>query len=51
VAQEIGGVALLIDAKSERAARWYAGFGAARLDDTPMTLVLSLATVAAGPLP
>jgi hypothetical protein len=51
VAQEIGGVALLIDAKSERAARWYAGFGAVRLDDAPMTLVLPLATVAAAPLP
>lgn len=51
VAQEIGGVALLIDTKSERAARWYAGFGAVRLDDAPMTLVLPLATVAAAPLP
>jgi GNAT superfamily N-acetyltransferase len=47
VAQEVGGVALVIDAKSERAARWYAGFGAARLDDAPMTLVLPLATIAA----
>ncbi|HEX6002154.1 MAG TPA: GNAT family N-acetyltransferase [Hyphomicrobiaceae bacterium] len=47
VAQEVGGVALLIEAKSERAARWYAGFGAVRLDDAPMTLVLPLATLAA----
>jgi GNAT superfamily N-acetyltransferase len=46
VAQEIGGVALIIDAKSERAAKWYAGFGAIRLQDTAMTLVLPLATVA-----
>ncbi len=47
VAEEVGGVALVIDAKSERAARWYAGFGAVRLDDAPMTLVLPLATIAA----
>jgi GNAT superfamily N-acetyltransferase len=47
VAQEIGGVALVIDAKSERAARWYSGFGAVRLADAPMTLVLPLATIAA----
>jgi GNAT superfamily N-acetyltransferase len=47
VAEEVGGVALVIDAKSERAARWYAGCGAARLEDAPMTLVLPLATIAA----
>jgi GNAT superfamily N-acetyltransferase len=47
VAREVGGVALVIDAKSERAARWYAGFGAIRLADAPMTLVLPLATIAA----
>ena len=47
VAQEVGGVALLIDAKSDRAANWYASFGAARLADAPLTLVLSLKTIAA----
>ncbi len=47
VAQEVGGVALLIDAKSERAARWYALFGAVQLEDAPMTLVLPLATMEA----
>jgi len=47
VAQEVGGIALLIDAKSERAAGWYSGFGAVRLNDAPMTLVLPLATIAA----
>jgi GNAT superfamily N-acetyltransferase len=46
VAQEIGGVALLIDAKSDRAAAWYASFGALRLDDAPMSLVLPLAVLA-----
>jgi hypothetical protein len=46
VAAEVGGVALLIDAKSERAAQWYEGFGAVRLDDAPLTLVLPLKTIA-----
>jgi len=47
VALEIGGVALLIDAKSDRAATWYETFGAARLADEPLTLVLPLRTIAA----
>ena len=47
VASEVGGVALLIDAKSERAAKWYEGFGAVRLDDAPLTLLLPLKTLAA----
>ncbi|PZV40485.1 GNAT family N-acetyltransferase [Mesorhizobium kowhaii] len=46
VAQEVGGVALLIDAKSDQAARWYEGYGAARLDDAPLALVLPLVTIA-----
>lgn len=46
VAEEVGGVAILIDAKSERAAQWYEGFGAFRLADAPLTLVLPLKTVA-----
>ncbi len=44
VSKEVGGVALLIDAKSDRAARWYAGFGALPLLDAPRSLVLPLAT-------
>jgi GNAT superfamily N-acetyltransferase len=51
VAQEVGGVALLIDAKSERAAAWYVGFGAVRLDDAPSTLVLPLAVFKPGGRP
>jgi GNAT superfamily N-acetyltransferase len=47
VAEKVGGVALLIDAKSDRAANWYEGFGAARLADAPLTLVLPLKTIAA----
>jgi GNAT superfamily N-acetyltransferase len=47
VAAEVGGVAVLIDAKSERAAAWYETFGAVRLADAPLTLVLPLKTIAA----
>lgn len=44
-AAEIGGVALLIDAKNERVAQWYAGYGAIPLLDAPLSLLLPLATV------
>ena len=47
VAQEVGGVALAIDAKDERAAVWYERFGALRLMDDPLKLVLPLDTVRA----
>jgi GNAT superfamily N-acetyltransferase len=47
VAQEVGGVALLIDAKNDRAAKWYEGYGAVRLHDASLSLVLPLATAAA----
>jgi GNAT superfamily N-acetyltransferase len=47
VAGEVGGVALLIDAKNDRAARWYEGYGAVRLDDAPLSLLLPLAVAAA----
>lgn len=47
VASEVGRVALLIDAKSNRVATWYESFGAGRLDDAPLTLLLPLKTVAA----
>jgi GNAT superfamily N-acetyltransferase len=46
VAQDVGGVALLIDAKHDRAARWYEGYGALRLADAPLSLVLPLAVAA-----
>jgi GNAT superfamily N-acetyltransferase len=46
-AAEVGGVALLIDAKDERAARWYASYGATALQDAPLTLMLPLATMKA----
>lgn len=47
VAAEVGGVALLIDAKDEEAAGWYEKFGAVRLEDEPLTLILPLATISA----
>ena len=42
---EVGGVALLIDAKTERAARWYAGYGAVPMLDAPLSLLLPLKTI------
>jgi GNAT superfamily N-acetyltransferase len=44
---EVGGVVLVIDAKNERVARWYASYGAMPLLDAPLTLLLPLATIAA----
>lgn len=46
-AAEVGGVALLIDAKNERAAGWYAGYGAVPLADASLSLLLPLATIEA----
>jgi GNAT superfamily N-acetyltransferase len=46
-AAEVGGVVLIIDAKNDRAARWYAGYGAVSLSNRPLTLVMPLATFAA----
>ncbi|MFT2215517.1 GNAT family N-acetyltransferase [Rhizobium giardinii] len=43
-AREVGGVILIIDAKDDRAAGWYASYGALPLTDAPRTLVMSLAT-------
>jgi GNAT superfamily N-acetyltransferase len=45
VAAEVGGVALAIDAKDERAASWYERFGALRLLDDPLKLLLPLSTI------
>jgi GNAT superfamily N-acetyltransferase len=41
----VGGVALLIDAKNEQVAAWYASYGAMPLADAPLGLLLPLATV------
>jgi len=37
---EVGGTALMIDAKDERVARWYVSYGAVRLNDAPLSLLL-----------
>jgi GNAT superfamily N-acetyltransferase len=47
VSAEVGGVALLIDAKNERVAAWYAGYGAVPLADAPLSLMLPLRTIEA----
>lgn len=47
VAVEAGGVALMIDAKNNRVARWYESYGAVPLHDTPLSLLLPLRTIAA----
>lgn len=44
---EVGGVVLLIDAKNENVARWYAGYGAVPLMDAPLSLLLPLPTIEA----
>jgi GNAT superfamily N-acetyltransferase len=46
-AAELGGVVLVIDAKNERVAGWYARYGAVALLDAPLTLLLPLATLEA----
>jgi len=45
VAQEAGGVGLLIDAKNNRAAQWYESYGAVPFPETPLSLVLTFAVV------
>ena len=47
VSAEVGGVALLIDAKNERVAHWYASYGAIPMLDAPLSLLLLLATIEA----
>ncbi len=46
-AAEVGGVALLIDAKNDHAAGWYMAYGALPLLDAPRSLMLPLANVEA----
>jgi len=47
VAAEVGGVALLIDAKDARSSAWYASYGAVPLQDAPLSLLLPLKTIQA----
>lgn len=46
-AAEVGGVVLVIDAKNQRVADWYATYGAVPLLDAPLTLLLPLDTIQA----
>lgn len=46
-AAEVGGVALLIDAKNAQVAGWYESYGAVPLADKPLSLLLPLATIKA----
>ena len=46
-ALEVGGVVMVIDAKNERVARWYASYGAVPLLDAPLSLLLPLVTIEA----
>lgn len=47
VAEEAGGILLIIDAKHERAANWYASHGAEGLPHHRLTVVMPLVTFAA----
>lgn len=46
VAAEVGGIALVIDAKDRKAASWYERFGACMLLDDPLKLILPLSVIA-----
>ncbi len=46
VAAEVGGVALAINAKDEQGVRWYERFGALRLLDDPLKLILPPSIIA-----
>lgn len=45
-ASEVGGVVMAIDAKNDRVAEWYITYGAIPLVDSPLSLVIPLATMA-----
>jgi predicted GNAT family N-acyltransferase len=45
VAAQAGGVALLIDAKNDQVAKWYASFGPVPLLDEPLSLLLPFKTI------
>ncbi|MGL4637795.1 MAG: GNAT family N-acetyltransferase [Beijerinckiaceae bacterium] len=47
VAEQAGGVALLIDAKNDAVARWYENYGAVPTLDAPLSLLLPLSTIKA----
>lgn len=46
VTVDVGGMLMIIDAKNERDANWYARYGAEPLEDRTLTLVVPLTTFA-----
>ena len=40
VAEQVGGIGLMIDAKNQAVTNWYQSFGATPLHDEPLTLIL-----------
>lgn len=44
--QEVGGTAMMIDAKNEKVAAWYALYGGVALLDAPLSLVLPFGMIA-----
>jgi GNAT superfamily N-acetyltransferase len=49
VAQDVGGVALLIDAKDRDKADWYKSRGAIEVNDNPLQLLIPLASIPPAP--
>lgn len=47
VTAEVGGVVMAIDTKNDKVADWYKTYGALALIDSPLSLVIPLATIAA----
>ncbi len=47
VAEQVGGVGLLIEAKDQQVADWYQSFGATPLIDEPLSLILPFQTIKA----
>ena len=45
--EDVGGIVLVIDAKNDRVAAWYASYGAVPLLDASLSLLLPLATIEA----
>lgn len=46
--REVGGTALLIDAKNKAVAEWYKSYGALPLPETPLSLLLPYSTIIEG---
>jgi GNAT superfamily N-acetyltransferase len=47
ISEEVGGVAILIDAKNKKVSSWYESYGALPLIDKPLSLLLPLDVISA----